>query len=99
MNASPWPVPEIATTSSRAYTPAPTIGESPTRPSDWPTIPPVEVAAATRPLTSLLYHVSPMDPLTYGCASVALVGAAALASYLPTRRTTAVNPVEALRAE
>jgi ABC-type lipoprotein release transport system permease subunit len=54
---------------------------------------------ATRPLTSLLYHVSPMDPLTYGCASVALVGAAALASYLPTRRTTAVNPVEALRAE
>jgi len=54
---------------------------------------------ATRLLTSLLFRVSPMDPLTYGCAIVALVGAAALASYLPTRRTTAVNPVEALRAE
>src|SRR3984957_12409082 len=49
MKASPWPVLEIATTLSRAYTPAPTIGESPTRPSAWPTIPPVEVAAATRP--------------------------------------------------
>ena len=52
MKASPWPVPEIATTLSRAYTPAPTIGESPTRPSAWPTIPPVDVAAATRPLAS-----------------------------------------------
>lgn len=55
--------------------------------------------AATRLLRSLLFHVSPMDPLTYGCAVVALCGAAALASYLPSRRTASVNPVEALRAE
>jgi putative ABC transport system permease protein len=40
-----------------------------------------------------------MDPLTYACACAGLVGAAALASYLPTRRTLKVNPVEALRAE
>jgi ABC-type antimicrobial peptide transport system permease subunit len=56
-------------------------------------------AAATRLLRSLLFHVSPMDPLTYGCAVLALCGAAALASYLPSRRTASVNPVEALRAE
>jgi ABC-type lipoprotein release transport system permease subunit len=50
-------------------------------------------------LRSLLFHVSPLDPLTYGCACLALCGAAALASYLPSRRTATVNPVEALRAE
>jgi ABC-type antimicrobial peptide transport system permease subunit len=53
----------------------------------------------TRLLASLLFHVSPMDPITYGSACVALVGAAALASYLPSRRTASVDPVEALRAE
>jgi predicted permease len=56
-------------------------------------------AGATRLLRSLLFHVSPMDPLTYGCAVLALCGAATLASYLPSRRTASVNPVEALRAE
>ncbi len=54
---------------------------------------------ATRLLRSLLFHVSPMDPLTYGIACVALCAAAALASYIPSRRTATVNPVEALRAE
>ena len=54
---------------------------------------------ATRLLQSLLFHVSPMDPLTYGCGVVALCGAAVLASYVPSRRTASVNPVEALRAE
>jgi ABC-type lipoprotein release transport system permease subunit len=56
-------------------------------------------AAATRLLRSLLFHVSPMDPLTYACAVVALCGAAVLASYIPSRRTASVNPVDALRAE
>jgi predicted permease len=55
--------------------------------------------AATRLLRSLLFHVSPMDPLTYTAACLALCGAAALASYIPSRRTATVNPVEALRAE
>jgi hypothetical protein len=59
----------------------------------------VVALAATRLLRSLLFHVSPMDPLTYGCACVALCGAAALASYIPSRRTASVDPVEALRAE
>ena len=55
--------------------------------------------AATRLLRSLLFHVSPMDPVTYALACVALCGAAVLASYIPSRRTASVNPVEALRAE
>jgi predicted permease len=55
--------------------------------------------AATRLLRSLLFHVSPMDPLTYGLACVTLCTAAVLASYIPSRRTATVNPVEALRAE
>jgi predicted permease len=55
--------------------------------------------AATRLLRSLLFHVSPMDPVTYALACIALCGAAVLASYFPSRRTASVNPVEALRAE
>jgi predicted permease len=55
--------------------------------------------AATQFLKSLLFHVNPADPLTYVLACVALCGAATLASYLPSRRTAAVNPVDALRAE
>ncbi len=55
--------------------------------------------AVTRLLTSLLFHVSPMDPITYACACASLCTAAALASYIPSRRTASVNPVEALRAE
>jgi predicted permease len=55
--------------------------------------------AATRLLRSLLFHVSPMDPVTYALACIALCGAAVLASYVPSRRTATVNPVDALRAE
>ncbi|MFZ1012367.1 MAG: ABC transporter permease [Terracidiphilus sp.] len=59
----------------------------------------VVAVAATRLLRSLLFHVSPTDPLTYGGAVVALCAAAALASYIPSRRTASVNPVDALRGE
>ena len=59
----------------------------------------IVAVAATRLLRSLLFHVSPMDPLTYACAALALCAAGALASYIPSRRTATVNPVEALRAE
>lgn len=54
---------------------------------------------ATRLLKSLLFHVSPVDPVTYVLACTALCLAALLASYIPSRRTTAVNPVDALRSE
>ncbi len=55
--------------------------------------------AAMRLMSSLLFHVSPVDPLTYAAVTVGLVAAALLASYLPSRRAASVNPVEALRAE
>jgi ABC-type antimicrobial peptide transport system permease subunit len=55
--------------------------------------------AVTRLLTSLLFGVSPMDPVTWLAACLALCVAAALASYIPSRRTASVDPVEALRAE
>jgi predicted permease len=55
--------------------------------------------AASRLLQSLLFHVSPVDPVTYVVAGVGLCAAAWLASYLPSRRTATVNPVDALRAE
>jgi ABC-type antimicrobial peptide transport system permease subunit len=55
--------------------------------------------AATQLLKSLLFQVSPLDPITYVFACVTLCAAAWLASYVPSRRTAAVNPVDALRAE
>jgi predicted permease len=55
--------------------------------------------ATTRLLKSLLFHVSPVDPTTYLLACIALCAAAALASYIPSRRTVSVDPVEALRSE
>jgi putative ABC transport system permease protein len=52
-----------------------------------------------RLMTSLLFEVSPVDPLTYGAVGAALTAAALAASYLPARRVMAVDPVEALRAK
>ena len=52
-----------------------------------------------RVMSSLLFQVSTADPLTYFLACAGLVAAAAMASYLPSRRASAVDPVEALRAE
>jgi ABC-type antimicrobial peptide transport system permease subunit len=56
-------------------------------------------AALMRLIRTLLFGVSPLDPITFIAVPVALVGAAALASYLPARRTAAVDPVQALRSE
>jgi len=55
--------------------------------------------ALTRGMSSLLFGISAADPITYIGVSIGLALAAALASYLPSRRATAVDPVEALRAE
>jgi putative ABC transport system permease protein len=60
----------------------------------------VVVAVATlRVMSSLLFHVSPVDPVTYLLVCIGLAGTAALASYIPSRRASAVDPAEALRAE
>jgi predicted permease len=55
--------------------------------------------ALSRLMKSLLFDVSPADPTTYVSVSLGLILAAMLASYLPARRATKVDPVEALRAE
>jgi predicted permease len=52
-----------------------------------------------RLMKSLLFGISPLDPLTYLTVPIVLAAAAGLASYLPARRAAAVDPVEALRAE
>ena len=56
-------------------------------------------AGLTRLLRTLLFEVSPLDPLTFTAVSIGLVVVALLASYLPARRATAVDPVQALKFE
>ena len=48
---------------------------------------------------SLLYGVSPYDPFSLGAVTLVLLAIGLFASWLPARRATRVNPVEALRAE
>jgi predicted permease len=55
--------------------------------------------AATRLMRTLLFEVSPIDPFTYAAVCAILAAAAVTASYIPSRRATAVNPVGALRSE
>jgi putative ABC transport system permease protein len=55
--------------------------------------------AMTRLMSTLLFEVNPVDPLTYAMVSLTLIAAAALASYVPAARATAVDPVHALRSE
>jgi predicted permease len=56
-------------------------------------------AALSRLMSTLLFEISPFDPLTYSVVVIGLLAAAAVASYLPARRVTRVDPIEALRAE
>ncbi|WP_109488797.1 ABC transporter permease [Occallatibacter savannae] len=60
------------------------------------------VAAAfgtMRFMSSILFKVSPMDPLTYSLSTAAVLAIALLACYVPSRRASQVNPVNALRSE
>ncbi|MGH9746070.1 MAG: ABC transporter permease [Candidatus Acidiferrales bacterium] len=59
----------------------------------------VAAFAAMRLMSSLLFNVSPMDPVTYASVTVVVVTAVYLACYLPSRRAATIDPVEALRAE
>jgi ABC-type lipoprotein release transport system permease subunit len=56
-------------------------------------------AVLTRVMKSLLFGVAPMDPITFAAVPVTLLVATLVASYLPARRVSAVDPVRCMRAE
>jgi ABC-type antimicrobial peptide transport system permease subunit len=55
--------------------------------------------AVTRIIGSLLYNVTPTDPVSFGGVIALMLAVAAAAAYLPARRATMVDPMVALRAE
>jgi len=57
------------------------------------------IAAADRFLRTLLYGVSPLDPLTLAATIILLAAVAAMATLAPTRRAAKIDPLEAIRAE
>ncbi len=59
----------------------------------------VAAAGLTRAMSSVLFGVSPLDPMTYASIPVLLLAAALVASYVPARRVAGVDPLVALKAE
>lgn len=59
----------------------------------------IGAAAVARYLQSMLFGIEPLDPLTFIAVAIGFTAIAALASYLPARRATRVEPVVALRCE
>ena len=53
----------------------------------------------TRAMTKLLYETEPTDPITFISVAVLLMITALIATYVPARRATRMNPVRALRYE
>ena len=59
----------------------------------------VAAIGLTRMLRSLLYGVTPLDPIAYALVLLALIPSLAVATALPARRATRVDPNEALKAQ
>ncbi len=53
--------------------------------------------ALTRLMSTMLFHVRPMDPVTIASVAAVVLATATLASFLPARRATRIDPMEALR--
>lgn len=59
----------------------------------------IAAVGLTRVMTSLLFEVSTTDPVVFAALSALLIGVTLIASYIPARRATKVDPLEALRYE
>ena len=59
----------------------------------------VGTVLAARSMTSLLYGISALDPVTMGLASIVLIAIALGACVLPARRAAKIDPIQALRTE
>ena len=59
----------------------------------------VAAAALTRLMSTLLYGITPLDPVTYVAVPLVLMMATVIASYVPARRAASADPVEALKVE
>ena len=59
----------------------------------------VVALASTRVLGSLLFGVKPVDPIVFAAMSAMMIAIGALASYIPARRASSVNPIDSLRSD
>jgi putative ABC transport system permease protein len=59
----------------------------------------VSAAAATRALTTLIYGVSAVDPMTYASVVILLMAVSIVACWMPATRAARVDPTMTLRAE
>jgi ABC-type antimicrobial peptide transport system permease subunit len=50
-------------------------------------------------MATMLFEVKPTDPLTFGAVAAILLGIGVLASWLPARRATRIDPIVALRSD
>ena len=59
----------------------------------------VAAVSSTRLLGTLLYDVKAVDPIVFALMSIMMLGMGVLASYMPARRASTVDPIEALRSD